>query len=311
MKQKKPTAIINPDHYGISFSAKQCRNFGIDVQETLRWLCDNGWRRFRLMSYWNEHEKVQGTYDFKELDEQIALIEKYGGEISLCLGVKQPRWPEYHWPKWTRNLSDSERTAALLHYLEVVVERYKSTKVITSWQLENEALLKGFGESIHVDRARLRAEYDLVKKLDPSRPVIMSTSNGWGIPVRKPRPDAVGFSYYPIMFHNGKYRQTIQKPWLHKARRYIIETMLRRPVFIHELQLEPWGPTAIWKMDAVEQDKSMSVANIATNMRLARKIGAYPIDIWGAEWWYWRHKKHQDDTTYQAVVYAINQNDPG
>lgn len=93
--------VIDPQKYGISFSLKQCRNFGIDPMETLQWLLAQGWRRFRLMSYWNEHEAVQGVYDFTALDIQIATIHSAGGTISLCLGVKQPRWPEYHWPKWT------------------------------------------------------------------------------------------------------------------------------------------------------------------------------------------------------------------
>jgi Glycosyl hydrolases family 2, TIM barrel domain len=305
MKPKKPLPMIDPAKYGVSFSAKQCRNFDIGVQETLQWLLDSGWQRFRLMSYWNEHEKVQGTYNFRELDEQIKLIATYGGEVSLCLGVKQPRWPEYHWPKWAKALSPDERTTALLQYIEAVVERYKNNKTITSWQLENEALLKGFGESIQVDRKRLRAEYELVQKLDGSRPVIMSTSNGWGIPARKPRPDIIGFSYYPIMFQKGKYRTTIQKPWLHKARKTIIQKILRKDVFIHELQLEPWGPTAIWKMNIAEQDKSMGVQHIAKNITLAKKINAYPIDIWGAEWWYWRLKKHDDPTIWRALAASL------
>jgi Beta-galactosidase len=307
MKQKQLSEIIDPSLYGVSFSAKQCRNFGVDVQETLQWLLDNGWRRFRLMSYWNEHEKHRGKYDFGELDNQLELIAKYGGEVSLCLGIKQPRWPEYHWPKWAKDLSHNERTETLLKYLEVVVNRYKDTKAITSWQLENEALLKGFGELIHVDRTRLRAEYNLVQELDGLRPIIMSTSNGWGVPVRKPRPDIVGFSYYPIMFQKGKYRSGVQKPWLHKVRKHIIQIVLRKQVFIHELQLEPWGPTAIWKMDIAEQDKSMGVQHITKNIALAKKINAYPIDIWGAEWWYWRLKKHTDATIWRAVKNNLSQ----
>ena len=90
--------MIDPRAYGVSFSVKQCRNFGLDPKETLAWLLKQGWRRFRLMSYWNEHEKSQGIYDFTELDWQMKMIENAGGTVTLCLGVKQPRWPEYHWP---------------------------------------------------------------------------------------------------------------------------------------------------------------------------------------------------------------------
>ncbi len=51
------------------------------------------------MSYWNEHEKTQGTLDFDELDKQFKQIEQAGGVITLALGARQPRWPENHWPK--------------------------------------------------------------------------------------------------------------------------------------------------------------------------------------------------------------------
>lgn len=306
MKHEKPSKIISPDKFGVSFSAKQCRNFNISVHDCLFWLCkEAGFRRFRLMSYWNEIEKEQGTYDFSELDMQVETIAAFEGAASLCLGIKQPRWPEYHWPKWAKELSNNEKTAAILRFIEIVVQRYKDNPTIISWQLENEALLKGFGESIQIDRKRLRAEYDLVKKLDPKRPIIMSTSNGWGVPLRQPIPDIVGFSYYPIMYKNDKYNRTIQKPWLHRLRKFIIEKFLRRKVFVHELQLEPWGPTAIWKMPIEEQDKSMDKEQIKNNIAAAQKIHAHPIDLWGAEWWYWRLSRHHDLLPYSTIIELI------
>ncbi len=128
------------------------------------------------MSYWNEIENTYGKFDFSELDRQIERIEKSQGTISLCLGARQPRWPENHWPDWAWNLSKEERTDTLMQFIKVVVNRYKTRKVIETYQLENEALLKAFGKRSEVDRLRLNAEYTLVKQLDPSRPVIMTTS---------------------------------------------------------------------------------------------------------------------------------------
>lgn len=294
---------IDPQRFGVSFSVKQCRNFGVSVHDCLFWLCkEAGFRRFRLMSYWNEIEKERGTYNFSELDMQVETVTAFEGVITLCLGVKQPRWPEYHWPKWAKDLSSQAKTEALLAFVETVVKRYKDNEAIISWQLENEALLSNFGEFIDIDRKRLRAEYDLVKKLDSNRPLIMSTSNGWGVPLRQPITDIVGFSYYPIMYKNGKYNKTIQKPWLHRLRKSFIKTLLRKEVFIHELQLEPWGPTAIWKMSIEEQDRSMDRAQINKNITEAQKIGVYPIDLWGAEWWYWRLQKHDDPSIIDAVT---------
>ncbi len=296
--------MIDSSKYGVSFSLKQCRNFGLDPRKALDWLLAQGWRRFRLMSYWDEHETSPGTYNFDQLDWQIEAVERAGGIVTLCLGVKQPRWPEYHWPDWAWQLPKTERDKALEYYLEQVVEHTKESQVIQSWQLENEALLRGFGEHIDIDRQRLQREYALVKQLDPSRPIIMSTSNGWGMPVRRPRPDGVGFSFYPTMFKNGAYHQTIQRPWLHRLRSHFVHILLGKQVFIHELQCEPWGPTAIWKMNTDEQAKSMNQEQIQNNITAAQKIGAYPIDLWGSEWWYWRFLQ-KDHTVIDSIRNTI------
>lgn len=252
------------------------------------------------MSYWNEHEKEQGSYDFSSLDAQIQRIAQAGGDITLCLGARQPRWPENHWPDWAWRLPKLERTHALLAYLRAVVERYKGQPAIISWQLENEALLKAFGERPEVDRNRLRQEFQLVKELDPARPIIMTTSTSWGIPLRQPIPDIVGFSFYQIVHNKGKYSKSFHKPWLGRLRASSIQLIWRRPCFIHELQLEPWGPKNIWEMSVEEQNKSMNSGQVKTNIRLAKKTNLYPIDLWGGEWWYWRYLQG-DDSIWQAV----------
>lgn len=298
-------SVIDPSQFGVSFSLKQCRNFNINPAQTLDWLISEaGFRRFRLMSYWNEHEKQPGKYDFSQLDWQIERIAKANGQISLCLGARQPRWPENHWPDWAWQLPKAARTSALLAFIEKVVTRYRDNPVVISYQLENEALLKAFGERAEVDRARLQTEYNLVKQLDPSRPIAMSTSTSWGIPVRQPIPDMVGFSYYRIIHGKHGYSRAFHTPLLHKTRKLLISALLQKSAFIHELQLEPWGPTAIWKMSVSEQDRSMSPTIIKRNLELAKSVKAYPIDLWGGEWWYWRYIQGDKDV-WEAVHTAI------
>ncbi|QQS18205.1 hypothetical protein IPL68_06260 [Candidatus Saccharibacteria bacterium] len=109
--------------------------------------------------------KEQGMYDFKELDRQMKLIENAGGIVTLCLGVKQPRWPEYHWPTWAITLPDPEKTQALLDYVRATVAWYDEAELIDGYQLENEAVLRGFGEGIDINLRRLRKEYQLVADL--------------------------------------------------------------------------------------------------------------------------------------------------
>jgi hypothetical protein len=309
MRIPGPAPVIDPQKFGVSFSLKQCRNFGLDGRETMRWLIDEaGFRRFRLMSYWNDHERQPGVFDFSQLDWQMNLARGNGCLVSLCLGARQPRWPENHWPGWAWELPKKERTKKLLEFIQAVVERYRGFDNIVSYQLENEALLKSFGERPEVDRKRLRQEYALVKRLDPARPVIMTTSNSWGIPIRKPVPGITGFSYYRIMYRKGRYTPTFHFPMLDRARALGIRALHRKPSFIHELQLEPWGPAAIWKMSVPEQNKSMSVADIRKNVALARKTKLYPIDLWGGEWWYWRFKQVHDPNIWLAVQTTLREN---
>ncbi|MDQ3094147.1 MAG: beta-galactosidase [bacterium] len=284
--------ILDPEKWGVSFSIKQCRNFEQDPEKTLAWLIEQGFRRFRLMSYWDEHEREQGVYDFTELDKQIDKIDAAGGFVTLSLGARQPRWPENHWPQWAFDIDISNRSRNLFEFIQVVVERYREKMCLLSYQLENEALLDSFGERSEIDRLRLRAEYKLIKRLDPARPIIMTTSTSWGIPLRSPIPDIVGFSLYNVVYDGNKqkYGGKEQKTSVFKLRANLIKLIWRRPSFIHELQLEPWGPKAIWEMDHAEQDKSMSLKQLDRNIRLAKKMNLYPIDFWGGEWWYERSK---------------------
>ncbi len=292
---------ISPN-FGVSFSIKQSRDFKIDQIDALKFLIYTmGFRRFRLMSYWDEHEAVPGNYNFDELDQQINLIKNVGGEISLCLGVRQPRWPESHWPKWALKLPRAERYERLCKYIKIVVERYRDESCITSYQLENEALNRSFGTNGDFNRTRLKDELKIIKKIDPSKSVIMSTSNTWGIPLRRPTPDAFGFTFYQTQFEKGSYTKNKLPYWWWHARAILIKIITGRRSFIHELQAEPWGPKSIWEMTTEEQDKSMDSKQLKTNIHLARKTKLLPIDLWGGEWWYWRHLQGDDDI-YKTVI---------
>ncbi|RTK94733.1 hypothetical protein EKI60_02405 [Candidatus Saccharibacteria bacterium] len=293
------------ESFGASLSIKQCRNFKVSDQAVLRFaLKELGLRRFRLMSYWNECETKQGAYDFTVLDKQLEIIGRYKGDVTLCLGARQPRWPESHWPEWAKKLPIGARNQVLLKFIETVVVRYKDQKTIVSWQLENEALLKNFGKHGDFDRTRLRTEYALVKHLDQTRPVIMTTSTSWGIPLRRPIPDIVGFSYYRITHDKGQYRKSIYQPWIFKFRALLIKLIWRRPSFIHELQAEPWGPKNIWEMPSTEQAKSMNAKLLQANITAAQSTKLLPIDLWGLEWWYWL-AKHSPDPSIEKVLAAL------
>lgn len=306
--------VKNPQ-YGVSFSAKYARELGVDWKANFAALNeDMGIRRYRLMSYWDDIEKTKGHYDFSELDWQMDQAAAYGSKVSLGLGMRQPRWPECHQPDWYKELgSKHEKDQAIISFVETVVRRYKDHPALESYQLENEAVNNWFGTCTpeDIDQKRLEKEFAAVKALDTNTPVFMSLSDQHGLPLGKPVPDEYGFSVYRIVW-NAKTKPfefylTYPTPvWYHRLRAWWIETFKHRDIFIHELQVEPWGPEATVKLSIEEQNRSMSPRQIRENIRFARKIGKPDIYTWGGEWWYWRKEKLGDPTIWDAVKTELN-----
>jgi hypothetical protein len=293
--------------FGVSFSIKYSRELGIDPKKCLAaGMKDLGFKRLRLMSYWDIHETALGEYDFSELDWQFKLAEQYGAHVSLCLGLRQPRWPESHWPAWARELERDEWNRALFDFIEAVVKRYKDHPALGSWQLENEALLKSFGMDGDFDRDRLKYELALVKNLDPNHPVIMSMSDSWGIPWHGPWPDMFGLSIYRYYYDRGAYRRSRRPAVFYRLRAGVISLITGRPVYIHELQAEPWGPQATVSLAYEEQMVTMSQQHLEETFDFARKTHLLPADAWGLEWWYWLKTDHKQDFAWRTAKSFID-----
>jgi hypothetical protein len=301
--------IKNPT-YGVTFTKDRAEEFGLDWQATYRALLDDiGLKRFRLTSYWSAHEPEQGQFDFRDLDWQFDEAAKRGAKISLSIGLRQPRWPECHQPNWALQLTGNSWKQALYTYLEIVVKRYQYHPAFDSWQLENEAVNNWFGVCPEPDRTRLKEEFALVKQLDPNHPIVMSLSDQHGIPLDQPVPDIYGFSVYRIVYNTFGPDFYIYYPtpiWYHRLRAAIITAIHHKPIMIHELQMEPWGPRDTTLLSPEEQDRSMSEAQIHKSFDFARRLNLSPIDLWGGEWWYWR-KLQGDERIWNAVKTEVRQ----
>lgn len=307
--------VKNPK-WGVSFSVKYAEELGVDWKNNLTALLDDMQiRNYRLMSYWDMTEPKNGKYNFKELDWQMDQIQKRGGKVSLSIGMRQPRWPECHKPNWAKNLNRAEEDKEILEFTLKTVNRYKSHPALDSYQLENEAVNSWFGSCTpdDIDQERLEKEFAAVKKADPNHPVYMSLSDQHGLPLGKPVPDKYGFSVYRIVWNDKtgplKFYVTYPTPvWYHRLRAWWIKTFKDRDIFIHELQVEPWGPKATVGLTIEEQNRSMSPKQIKQNITFAKKIGEPEIYTWGGEWWYWRKTKLQDPSIWEAVRAELNAN---
>ncbi|OYW42787.1 hypothetical protein B7Z28_01250 [Candidatus Saccharibacteria bacterium 32-45-3] len=94
--------------------------------------------------------------------------------------------------------------------------------------------------------------------------------------------------------------------WYHRLRQVALKVFWNRDIFIHELQLEPWGPVDTKHLSVEEQNKSMSTEQVGKSLSFARMIGNDHIYTWGGEWWYWR-KVHGDPTIWDTVKQEFNE----
>ncbi len=285
-----------PLNVGATFIPNYARYFDLEPKETLAATIDDlGVKRLRFVSYWSDIEKDQGTYNFDELDWQMAMAEEKGAKVTLALGLRQPRWPECHMPSWALEMPGQAWYKPLEDFIETTVNRYKNSPALESYQLENEFFMSSFGICPDFNRDRLVSEFELVKKTDPTRPVIVSRSNNasptW--PVGEPRADIVGISVYKRVWDEVITLRYFEYPlpaWFYAFVAGATEITTGRNTFIHELQTESWVPDTFNGMKEApisEQYKSMNPERLKHRFGYAKATGMRTFDVWGVEWWYW------------------------
>lgn len=299
-----------PLKYGITFIPNYARFLNLEPKQTLDAIInDLGVRRLRFVSYWRETEPQPGQYDFEELDWQFDMAEAAGAEVSLAIGLRQPRWPECHMPDWAKALPKEDWRQKIKDQMKAVVERYKNRPNLVEYQLENEYFLSVFGVCPDHDRDRLIDEFNFVKTIDSSKPLIVTRSNNatpsW--PLGKPRADINGASIYKRVWDKTVTKRYFEYPypgWFYAFLAGAAELTTGRNTFIHELQAEPWMPPGFEMNDInsiPEQNKSMDAKRLKSRFEYGKATGMRTIDLWGAEWWYWRLTKAGDPSLWQAA----------
>ncbi len=108
----------------------------------------------RLPMQWDQVEQTKGRYDWREIDEAIALCKQYGVPVILCIGVKTPRPPEVYIPNIYQSLLPPPKPdrliesaylgeairKPLLAYVAAALRRYGNDARIARLQIENEPL---------------------------------------------------------------------------------------------------------------------------------------------------------------------------
>ncbi len=296
----------------MTFIPDYAEYLGVEPQETMDSLLDLDIKHFRLVSYWNNHEPSPGQYDFTELDWQFKKAEAKDAKISLAIGLRQPRWPECHMPTWAQSEPVSVWQPQLEKYLQKVVERYKDSPSLKSYQLENEFLLDNFGACTNFGRKRVVSEFNLVSKLDPKHPIIISRSDNLPlVPLGEPHGGQIGMSVYRRVWDAGVTKRYLTypfPPWYYTGLAGVERILTGRDSILHELQAEAWAPNGktIKEISLQEQNKTINAERLEDTFKFGKDTGLRQIDLWGAEYWYYRKQILHDPSLWNVAKDEFN-----
>ena len=283
--------------WGVDFSQLQAEYLKLNWKKTYSSIInDLGVKNIKLHTNWDWVEGKKDDFYFNDIDWQIKQAEQKNVKIIYVIGMKTGRWPECHIPVWANGLSEKNQQTELLKYITEVVQRYKSSKAISYWQVENEPLFR-FGECpawYYQNDSFLKTEVALVKSLDPTRKIVISDSGEQSTWFGAANiGDVVGTTMYRNAWahvtdtfgFNLDYSFLNPITYMRKAQ--IIQEMFGKKVICIELQAEPWASSSLAKSSLQEQSKSMNPAMFNENIEFAKQTGLDTFYFWGVEWWYW------------------------
>ena len=312
-----------PVRVGTTFSPVQCGYFDMDSERTYLDVLDMGFGIVRLAAYWDRIEKQQGVYDFSGLDWQIEEAGKKRIPVVLVVGMKAPRWPEYYIPEWVRRearLSPGGAVTrsnilreATLKFIEKVVTRYKDNPAVKYWQVENEALDRIGPESWHIGKHFLKEEVELVRRLDDTRPIVLTVATYpnkfLGMlarmkvshdPIKENLAlcDILGMNVYPTLgqkefgfsFYFSASRSDMKAYFTRLIKK--IRDAGKVP-WVTELQAEPWEPGHLVYPEKEEPRTGSREESVAVFKQM-KSLGIDTFLLWGAEYWLFRQMRYGD-----------------
>ncbi|MDD5068392.1 MAG: endo-1,4-beta-xylanase [Candidatus Pacebacteria bacterium] len=279
--------------YGVSFSTLHALELGLDwkaVYEAM--LQDLQVKNLRLSAYWQDIEPKDGVFDYSNMDFQMSEAKRAGASVIFSVGRRLPVWPECHAPEWEWSLDKETGERKLLEYIEKTVNRYKNYGNITYWQVENEPFFTIYAKEWckPFDESFLKKEIELVKKLDPAHPVLLTDSGElgtwWGA---KRDGDVFGSSLYLYAWNQtfGQFRYPIT-PAYYRIRQNIADLVFgKKKNILSELSLEPWLLTPIKDAPIDLQLSRMDIAKFNSIITFAKTTSFGEQYLWGVEWWYY------------------------
>jgi len=328
-------ALSEELYLGTTYSRVQSEYFKQDWKKTYISILDMGFEVIRLGAYWNRIEAEKGVYDFESLDWQIKEARKRNVGVILTVGMKAPRWPEYHFPGWikseapvrlgqdvSQNENIRERT---LIFVRNVVDHYKNNSAIRYWQVENEPFDRAGPDQCWISPLLVKQEIEIVRKLDTlGRPIVINTAtypnkilrfiakmtapiNAFDEAMRL--CDIIGLNIYPTVGHKMWWLKMYFRTNEVERIKYfsgIVDWAKKngKEVIVTELQAEPWEPGQV-----VHAGKDMPLTIMPGNIRYylneVYSLGIDTILLWGAEYWHFRKREHKDKIWLKEAVKVL------
>lgn len=307
-----------PFSLGTTFSPLQCYYMNLDFHQAFRQIAQLGLARVRLGAYWNVIEKQRGEYDFTELDWLLDQCAQHRIEVVLAVGMKVPRWPEFHLPQWVNHLGDtgpgmvpldqrSPQVAEMaLQFVGRVVEHCRSAPALKYWQIENEPFTQleiTGGRYLSSEFVHREVELVRVSKLTDQKILL---TNAIHLPVPKltedepafwkslSLADAVGMNVYTKVpsGNPGEYLEPAESFWRTLLSWQVTLQANELEAWIAEAQAEPWEPKQLVAMEN-RNYPSATPERMTALVQTLRDIGYRSILLWGCEYWYWQMQQGQ------------------
>ncbi|MDO8599821.1 MAG: beta-galactosidase [bacterium] len=281
--------------FGTTLSQKELRHKEIDLDFALGEFKNLGLSWMRLACYWDEIEKQPGKYDFQTIEKIVSFCEENKIKIIMCLGMKSPRWPEFHLPAHKTNLvhtnlispgDNKKLLKEVIRFNAQCVEQFGKTKAITVWHIENEAMDVSGPQNLALASSFLAEEIKALRKKD-GRKILVSL---WGnkllershFPQAITLGDIVGLDVYPRvpqkLILGFVHYQTPNTSGLEYVARLVRHS--GKELWITELQAEPWETSEEVKNS--NNPPSFLPKHFQDNLNYALSLSPNTILFWGS-----------------------------
>jgi len=219
----------------------------------------------------------------------LEMCNSQKQNVVLTLGMKAPRWPEYHWPRLINQSPNNSMTQlTVCKLIQQTISELSQFTCISHWQVENEPLDPSGPNNLTIPVDFFLREVVLVRSLDSSRPIIGTL---WGNDLIKRGlfstmesiVDIVGIDLYPKQYAGKRWGKPYYRgPSQSDSRLETVISHSSKPVWITELQAEPWEEDD--RQYRSKKPGSYPQGQREKNILWASQFPVSQILLWGVEY---------------------------